>query len=59
MRPDNYIIDEFKKQVDFAKARLSGDCPLIEDEVIIEMSKYIKYLEQKVWDLEYEVSHAK
>lgn len=35
----------WKEIVEKANSNLKSDCPLIEDEVIIKVDRYIKYLE--------------
>ena len=48
MLPADYILQEWKGVVESAKQQLKGDCPLLIDEVIVEMDNYIKSLEDQV-----------
>lgn len=48
MLPADYILEEWKVMVSKSKHHLDSDCPLIEDEVIVEMDSYIKNLEDRV-----------
>jgi len=48
MKIELYIFEEWLRMVDGAKAQLAGTCPLLEDETIIEMNKYICYLEKEL-----------
>ena len=52
MLPADYILEEWKVMVGKSKHHLDSDCPLIEDEVIIEMHNYIKNLEAYIGYLE-------
>jgi len=42
--PEQYILDEWAAMLEKAKKHLRSDCPLLEDEVLVEMQKYIERL---------------
>jgi hypothetical protein len=47
-KPEEYILDEWEDMYEVARLNLKGDCPLLEDEVIINIHHYIKQLERVV-----------
>ncbi len=42
-----YLEDEWNKMVSEAEAQLKGDCPLLEDEVIVYINEKLKELQKK------------
>lgn len=60
-KPDKYILDEWNSMCDEANKSLRSDCPLLEDETLVEMNKYIgallielrKYENPKNWTRPY------
>ena len=46
-KPADYILAEWREQTNRAIQHLKGNCPLIEDEVQVEMDKYIFNLERQ------------
>ncbi|MGE9292834.1 MAG: XRE family transcriptional regulator [Puniceicoccales bacterium] len=50
--PEQYIFEEWDSMCARANKNLHGDCPLVEDEVLVEMHKYVHNLRAKVAELE-------
>lgn len=50
--PSDYILNEWEGMCAGANIRLSSDCPLLHDEVLVEMDKYITRLIQRINSLE-------
>ena len=49
-KPEGYVLEEWEIMVKQAKAYMHSDCPLIEDEVIVLIDRYIKLLEGQVFN---------
>lgn len=47
MKLEQYILDEWNSMCDDAHRSLLTDCPLAEDEVLVEMRAYLNALESK------------
>lgn len=45
--PEQYILEEWDSMCAKANKALHSDCPLLEDEVLVEMHKYVGALERK------------
>ena len=53
--PQKYILEEWDSMCAIANKARQGNCPLIEDEVLVEMHKYVGALDKKVAELEQEL----
>lgn len=58
-KPEQYIFDEWGVMCEEANKALHSDCPLIEDEVLLEMDKYITKLQLENSELRELVSLAR
>ena len=50
--PDQYILDEWDSMCAKANKSLHSDCPLLEDETLVEMHKYVGSINQRNNELE-------
>ena len=50
--PAKYILEEWDSMCAIAHKARQGNCPLIEDEVLVEMHKYVGALDSRVVALE-------
>lgn len=55
-KPEPYILQEWMSMCERAGWAINSNCPLIEDEVILEMNKYIFEMQCRVSSLETIVS---
>lgn len=46
-----YVWEEWKQWVINADRHLKGDCPLLEDEIIIQINEHINELSKALWEL--------
>jgi hypothetical protein len=50
--PKKYILEEWDSMCAIANKARQSDCPLIEDEVLVEMHKYVGALDKRIAELE-------
>ena len=50
--PKKYILEEWDSMCAKGHKDLQGNCPLIEDEVLVEMHKYVGALDNRIAELE-------
>jgi hypothetical protein len=56
--PKKYILEEWDSMCAIANKARQSDCPLIEDEVLVEMHKYVGALDKRIAELGQKLSHA-
>lgn len=56
MEPEQYILDEWMAMCARAYKALQTDCPLIEDETLVTMYKYVLEQQERIAQLEQLVS---
>ena len=42
--PEQYIFEEWERMCSNANKHLNSDCPLLEDQVLVELHKYVETL---------------
>ena len=52
MQPQDYILQEWDSMCANANKSLHSDCPLLEDETLVEMHKYVSRINQRNNELE-------
>ena len=50
--PPRYILEEWDSMCAIANKERQGNCPLIEDEVLVEMHKYVGAQDKRIAELE-------
>lgn len=50
--PEQYILEEWDSMCANANKSLHSDCPLLDDEVLVEMHKHVAHLNQRNNELE-------
>jgi len=50
--PEQYIFEEWESMCANANKSLHADCPLLEDETLVEMHKYVSHINQRNNELE-------